>query len=176
MSAEVVNEVASQGVLGTLGVNWRLFVAQLINFLVVVFVLWRWAWKPLVKLLDDRSRRIEQSLADAKKIEEEMRRLNQTRANTLRDAEREAQAVITEARAVAAREREETIVRTRAEVDKTLRDAKEVIRAEKTTMLAEARAELADIVVAAAGKVLEEEIDDRRHRELAQRALDKMRV
>ncbi len=173
MPVEAINE-ASPGVLGTLGINWRLFIAQLINFVVVLLVLWRWAWKPLVKILDERSRRIEQSLAYAKEIEEEMRRLGEKRTAALRETEARAQAAIADARALAEIERQETLAHTRTEVEKTLREAKESIRTEKTRMLAEARAELADVVIAATGKVLEREIDEKSDRAFVQKVLEKI--
>src|SRR3990167_360095 len=69
MSAEVTQlaaEAAKTDVLGTLGINWKLFMAQLVNVGIVIFVLSKWVFKPLVKLMDDRVKKIDDGLAHAK--------------------------------------------------------------------------------------------------------------
>jgi hypothetical protein len=53
------------GLIGTLGLNRDLFFAQLFNFAVVFFVMWRWVYKPLVKAMDERSATIAKGLSDA---------------------------------------------------------------------------------------------------------------
>ncbi|MBL8031980.1 MAG: hypothetical protein JNK33_06710, partial [Candidatus Doudnabacteria bacterium] len=51
--------------LGSLGLNAKLFIAQLVNFSIIFFVLWRWVFKPITRHLQERTTRIEQSLQDA---------------------------------------------------------------------------------------------------------------
>lgn len=169
MSAEVTTE--SVGVLGTLGVNWKLLLAQLVNFSIVLLVLWRWVWRPVVKMLDLRSQRIEQSLKDAARIEEETKALAAKRVEVMREAERGAQAIITEATQAAEVARQEATTQAHAEVEKILRDGKAKIATEKVRMVSDAKAELADLVVRATGKVLEESLDEKHHRVLAERVL-----
>ena len=64
--------VEATGGLGSLGLNVKIFIAQLINFAIVVLVLWKWVYNPIVALLEKRQTTIEKSLKEAKEIEEKM--------------------------------------------------------------------------------------------------------
>src|SRR5262245_53133970 len=69
-SQEAGKEESEGGVLGMLGINWKLFIAQLINFGIVLFVLWKWVFKPVSSGLEARTTRIEKSLQDATQLEQ----------------------------------------------------------------------------------------------------------
>jgi F-type H+-transporting ATPase subunit b len=170
--AEAAHEAAPEGVLGTLGINWKLFIAQLANFAIVLFVLWKWAWKPILKVLDDRSRRIEQSVNDAKRIEEEMKLLDKRRNDGLRAAEQSAQTIITEANASAKATREQLLAESKKEAAQVLAIGKTQLEAEKNRMVHEAKTEIADLVVEASEKVLAESMNDKRHRALVEKVLE----
>lgn len=180
-ASEVVNEVvtkavaeSSGGPLGALGINLKLFIAQLVNFAIVLFVLWRWAWKPILKVLDDRSKRVERSIEDAKRIEEEMKALDKKRNDFLREAEGKAQTVVQEAERAAAAHRVVEAEKTKAEIAKLLERGKTELAHEKEQMVRAARAELADVIVAATEKVLTEKLDAKRDHELVKKILEKV--
>lgn len=167
-------EVASSGVLGTLGINWKLFISQLINMGIVFFIVARWVWKPVMKVLDERAKKVEQSVKDADAISTERRNIEMQRGVLLKEAEAKAQTVITEAMERAEVLKQETTTKARTEVEKILRDGKEVLRAEKAAMLRDAKAELGNLVIQATGKVLEESVDDKRHRAMVEKVLADM--
>ena len=171
---ETANEAVSTGVLGTLGINWKLFISQLINMGIVFFIFAKWVWKPVMKILDERSKKLVQSLKDAAAVAAEKQAIETQRAVLLREAEAKAQVVIKEAMEQAESLKQETTAKARGEVEKILRDGKEVLHSEKATMLQEAKAELANLVVEATGKVLEESMDDKRHRVMVEKVLADM--
>lgn len=175
--SEAVAEVASEptgGPLGTLGINLKLFIAQLVNFAIVLFVLWKWAWKPILKVLDERAKRVERSIEDAKRIEEEMKALDKKRNELLREAEQGAQAIIAEAGRVATAQRAAEMEKTKSEVSKLLARGKIELVQEKEQMVRAARAELSELVVAAAEKVLVEKLDAKRDEELVKKVLEQV--
>lgn len=157
--------------IGTLGLNWKLFLAQLVNFSVVVFVLWKWAYKPLVKLMDERSAKIEKSLEDARRIEREMKAMEETRAATLLQTKKEAQKILADTQSAAERERVALVAKTKEETEKILANAKLTIAREKEQMFTEAKAHLGELVVTAAEKILREKIDTKKDKELVEAAI-----
>lgn len=174
---EAVTEVAAQetgGPLGTLGINLKFFIAQLVNFAIVLLVLWKWAWKPIMKVLDERSKLIEQSVRDAKCIEDEMKSLDKKQNELMRAAEQRAQAVIVDAERAAAAHQTREAEKTKAEISKLLERGKIEFAAEKEQMMRAARRELASVVVAATEKILVEKLDAEQDQELIKKVLEKI--
>src|SRR5574340_228833 len=68
---EAASEASNQGLAGTLGINWKLFIAQLVNFGIILAVLWKWVFIPVAKNLAARTEKIEKSLNDADRIARE---------------------------------------------------------------------------------------------------------
>ncbi|KKS92777.1 MAG: ATP synthase subunit b [Parcubacteria group bacterium GW2011_GWE2_43_12] len=91
-----------------LGIDWKLLIAQAVNFLIVLAVLYRFLYKPLLKFLDERKRRIESSLTEAKRIESELKNLEQKRIESDREARRQAQEIIVAAEKEEAKQRFES--------------------------------------------------------------------
>jgi F-type H+-transporting ATPase subunit b len=86
----------------TFGWNAQLFVSQLISFLIVAFLLQKFAFKPILAMLDDRRKKIEESLSNAEKIKAELAQAESTRKQLISDASAQANKIIEEARAAAA--------------------------------------------------------------------------
>lgn len=169
---EVAKEVIEQAnFISTLGINGKLFVAQLVNFSVIAFVLWKWAWKPLAKLLDERSEKIAKSLEDAKRIEEELKKTHERREQILLEAKKEAKSIMETATKNVDALRAEMTAKARSETEKIVADAKLAIAHEKEQMLTEVKAHVADLVVLVSEKVLQEKIDSKKDKELVEAAV-----
>src|SRR3989338_9915830 len=82
------------GVAATLGLNGKLFLAQLINFGLLVLILWRLLYKPLVSFMETRAKRIVEGLDNAKRYDEKLKELESERQNVLVKADREAQKIL----------------------------------------------------------------------------------
>lgn len=172
---QVAKEVVEQAnFISTLGINGKLFVAQLVNFSVIAFVLWKWAWKPLVKLLDERSEKIAKSLEDAKRIEEELKKTHERREQILLEAKKEAKSIMETATKNADALRAEMTAKARSETEKIVADAKLAIAHEKEQMLQEVKGYVADLVVLTAEKVLREKIDSKKDKELVEATIKQL--
>ena len=147
-----------------LGINGWNFAVQLIAFLVFIYLLWRFAVGPIVKVLDSRQDKISESLMAAERMQQELRESAAKNEEVMARARREAQELLSSARAnaeqIVARANEQAA----ASADEFLNRAQETLRQETAQARQELRQEVADLAVNAAGKILRKEIsaDDQR--------------
>jgi F-type H+-transporting ATPase subunit b len=160
--------------IATLGIDWKIFIAQLINFLVVMLVLWKFAYKPIVKMLDQRSEKIEKGMKDAKDVEERLAKLEEERADVIKLAKAEAKKIADEARADAEERKAEMVEKAKREVERVVVNGKAQLKTEKETMMREARKEIVEIAVTASRKILEKAIDEKKAQSLAEEVVRKM--
>ena len=83
--------------IGTLGLNWKLFLAQLINFGIVILVLWKWVFKPVAGALETRRQKIEESVKKADEIEKRLKEFEASRDQEFRKARAAAEEIIQKA-------------------------------------------------------------------------------
>jgi len=95
-AAEAATHETETGLLGTFGLNWKLFLAQLINFSVIVFVLTKWVYRPLIKTMDARRLKIEEGVKNASLAEQKLGSAKETESKMLREARSQAQEIIYE--------------------------------------------------------------------------------
>ena len=174
--AEVANETAvrEQGVLGSLGINLKLFIAQLVNFAVVLLVLWKWAYKPIVKMMDEREKKIGQSVLNAEKIEKEMAQLEIRKNQVVLEAEKQAQAIISEAKELSEKIRQQQTEKTKVELEKLVVKGKESLETEKVRIVKDAKNEIADLVVLACEKVMGEKMNDKNDKALVEKIINQV--
>lgn len=153
----------------TINLFWVLVSA--INFLVLLFIVWTFAFKPLTKTLDDRQAAIEQGLKDAEQARRDRESAESERVATLAEARRESNDILARAQKVAQESRDADIAATRDELERMRVRAAAEIEAEKTRAIGELRGEVADLALAAAGRVVGETMTDDRQRRLVQEFL-----
>ena len=173
-AAEAVEGVSDAGVIGTLGINAKLFVAQLINFSIVLFVLWKWVFGPVVGALEKRQERVEKSLREAKAIEEKVEQFEADHEGRMQKSRHEAEVVIQKAMEAASQVRAETVEESKKEAERILLNARETIEAEKTNAIAEVRKEVAELTIAATQKVIEVKLDSSKDKDLVESILGKL--
>ena len=176
--AEVVREAAgaveATGGLGALGINLKIFLAQLVNFLVVIFVLWKWAYHPIVKMLESRTEKIEKGMKAAQAAETRLAEFEAKKSAMLKEAKQEAARIQEEARAAAEEQKDRLIVRAKEQVSEVIAKGKEQLKAEKEAMIREAREDLVHLVIEGARKILEDGVDAKTSVSVAEKALAKM--
>lgn len=160
--------------LGTLGIDANIFIAQLVNFLIVLLVLWKFAYKPLLKMLDARSERIEKSLKDAAHVEARVAALEDERKQVINEARAEATKVMDLARIDAEAMKTDMVEKAKREVERVVVHGKAQLKGEQEAMMREARKELIDIAVSAAKKILTEGVDEKKATSLAEEVVRKM--
>jgi F-type H+-transporting ATPase subunit b len=149
-----------------LGISGLALLAQIINFVIILYLLNRLAVGPITRILAERRARIEQGIKDAEQARADRADAEQQRAATLNEARREANDIINRAQKVAQETRDADIAATREELERLRVRATEEIEAEKARALADLRSEVADLALAAAGKLVRETMTDDRQRRL----------
>jgi F-type H+-transporting ATPase subunit b len=159
-------------ILGTLGINARDFIWQTINFIVLIALLSYFLYRPIVNMLDERARRIQESLDAAERARADVAQADREREELLASTRREIQEMMTTAQQVA--ERIQTDARTTAqqEAQRIVETARQEAEAERAQAMAELRREVASLAVLAAERVINRSLDDQAHRQLVEQFLD----
>src|SRR3989344_4428923 len=157
--------------LSKLGIDWRLLIAQLINFLILLFVLRRFAYKPLLKLLDERRQKIADGLANAQKAKSNLEEDGKERPEFIPTAKKGASEIISLAEAAAQKNREETLKEAKTGVEKIIAEARKQIESEKNKMIGEIKSEITELVILAAEKTASIKLDDKKDKELIEKII-----
>jgi len=151
--------------MGELGIDWHALLVQTISFSIVFFVLWKFAYGPIFKMLQARREKIEESLVNAERIKAELAKTEADRRKILADAGDRAEQLIDEARAAAARVRTEETQKAVATAEQIVAKAREAAVQDRTRMMDELKREVGRLVVqttaTVTGKILTPE-DQRR--------------
>jgi F-type H+-transporting ATPase subunit b len=163
--AEADNGGQVQQIASTFGVDWPHLIAQIISFSIVCVLLQRFAYKPVLRILEERRKKIAQGLEDAKKSAASLADAENQRREILRQAEQQAAQLIEEARAAAGRVKESETQKAIAASQEIIVKAHEAAEQDHTRMLEELKREVGRLVVktttAVTGKILTPE-DQRR--------------
>lgn len=157
--------------LANLGIDWRLFVAQGVNFLVLLFVLRRYAYRPMLEFLEKRSQRIEQGLKDAEAAQVKLAEMEASEKKILASARDEARVIINTAEASAKQRDALRLMETEAKVKHSLDEAMVKIEEEKKKMLLEVRQEISAVALLAVEKILKEKVDAEKDAQLIAKML-----
>jgi F-type H+-transporting ATPase subunit b len=150
----------------TFQVNLFQVVIAAANFVVFLVLLYVFALKPVARMLEDRRSRIEQGLKDAEQARTDRENAEAERVASLAEARKEANDILSRAQKVAQESRETDIAATKQELERLRERAAEEIEAEKQRAITELRGEVADLALAAAGRVVGESMNDERQRRL----------
>ena len=151
---------------GLLSANIGLAVWLIIAFLLLLFLLGKFAWGPITSALDERESTIEESMTRAERALAEAKQLQADNESARREAERHAQQILSDARAEADRQREAAKADLREELSGERERAAAEIERQKQQALGELRSEVATLAVAAAEKILRTKIDAEEQRGL----------
>ena len=149
-----------------LSIEPGLIIWTIVTFVALLVVLRAVAWKPLLKMLDEREGRIQDALAQADRAQEEAQKALEENRSAMAKAQAEVQQSIAEGREAAQRVADEVRQRGEAEASQLLEQAQRTIRQEKEQAIQELRNRVADLAILAAGKVLDENVDDARNRKI----------
>lgn len=157
-------EAGEEGAGFQINLFWVLM--QALSFLLFLTIIYLVAFRRIGATLEDRRARIEQGLRDAEQARRDREQAEQERLAALAEARREANEILARAQRVAQETREADIAATREELTKMREQAAAEIAAQQQKAIEELRAEVADLALAAAGKVVRESMTDDRQRRL----------
>lgn len=149
-------------------------IAQIINFLILVAILAKVAYKPITEALAAREAKIAGDIAAAEKARAEMEAMKAQYQQQLAAARTEAQAIVEKARKLAEQTKEDIIQEARTENARLLAAAQDEIRRERELALAQLRTEVVTLSIAAAGKVISRNMDEATNARLVQEFVDQI--
>lgn len=165
-----MNELVSK-----LGIDWKLLLAQIVNFAVLFWLLKRFAFGPLGSFLRERSKKIEKGLKDADFVSAQRKNLKTLKAKMMAEGQKEVQTMMAEARVRSQAEADAMFEKAKLRKDDLVSEARRQIQEEKEHALKEAKQELGRLVLFATEKVLREKVDKVKDREIVDKALKDLR-
>lgn len=157
------------------GIDAKLLLAQIINFSVVLIILRKFAYKPILKILHDRKAAIEQGIKMRSQAEKNLRESDEVRNRTLQKANVDALAIVTQAEQLGKTRQDEMVKETDKKVEGIITDARRIIDREKSKMNSEVTRDAQDLIRLSIEKVLGKLPSKDRDTVLIQEALKELR-
>jgi F-type H+-transporting ATPase subunit b len=154
-----------------IGINLPLLITFVINFIILFGLLSLVAYKPVLKMLQERQAKIRESMEQAEKIRQDTARSEEEIRAHLETARKEGQNVIAQAVQIGEKLKEEAKEAARQEAETLITRAQSEIQRERDKSIEELRAEFADIAILAAEKVINETLDKKKHRKIIDEVL-----
>ena len=155
----------------TFHIDGKLIIAQLVNFSIVLFVLYKFAYGPVLKMMDDRTEKIDKGLKDSEEAHKKLAEIVEKEKEVLASARKAAQEIVSKAEALAVKNKDEIVLEAKVQAEKILADSAKKIDQEKELMFAEIKSQVAELVVAATSKIVDIKIDGEKDRELINKSL-----
>jgi F-type H+-transporting ATPase subunit b len=152
--------------LDKLGINLGYLVSQIVNFTLLAVLLYFVAYKPILRMLDERSDRIKKGLEDAEAASRRAAEIEQGFEQRMAEARKDGQEIIAQATQRSERQRHEILDEARAQARAEIEKAKEEIARERESAMAELRQQVADLSLTISEKVIGETLDEKRQRKL----------
>jgi len=154
-----------------LGINLPVFISQIISFLILFGLLSFVAYKPLLKMLDERSKRIKESLEQAETVKEQSLHAEEEVKKQLQAASQQGQEIMAQATKTSDEIRAQAQGLAKKDAEALIERARQAIKSERDSAIEELRQEFADLTIMAASKVIGESLDKESHRELIDKVI-----
>ncbi|MBK9710697.1 MAG: F0F1 ATP synthase subunit B [Kouleothrix sp.] len=141
-----------------LGINVGLLIAQLFNVILLVWLLTTFLYRPVLNMLNERTRRVQESLKEAEQVKEQLARANQDYDAKLGQARQEAAAILTQAQERAKLQETEILAQARQDAERIRAEAREQAVQERDRLLRDLKGQMAELVTITASRVLGEEL------------------
>jgi len=168
------SEPAEAGPVNLLEPKAGLMVWTLVIFLLLLFVLMKFAYKPLFAAVQAREQALEDAIEGAKRDRAEAAALLEQHRAQIETGRAEAQKLIADGRAIAEKMRADTLVQTKAQQEDMIEQARRVIAGEQLAAIAELRREAVDLAIAGASRVIEQNLDSANNRRIVDKFLSSL--
>jgi len=159
---------------GLLSVNGGLAFWMVVTFILLLFILKRFAWKPILSALDEREKSIRDSLELAEKTKEESKQLLEENKAHLQKADEEARKIVNQSREFAEKMKSQIIEESKIQAQKLIADASNEIDRKKQEAFNELKNQVAEISIIAAEKILKQNIDNEKNKVIVNNYLDEI--
>jgi len=157
--------------IGSLGINVSTLIAQVVNVAILFGLLYLVAYKPIMRMLDERSRKIKESMDNTEHIKQQAERAEEEASKRIEEAAKEGQEAIARAMRTGDEVRQEAQQKAKSEGEALITRVKSEIQRERDEAIEQLRGEFADITIQAAGKVIDRTLDKKAHRDIIDKVL-----
>jgi F-type H+-transporting ATPase subunit b len=158
--------------LSELGINLPSLLAQLVNFALLLGLLYLVAYKPIMKKLDERSNKIKESMEQTEQIKKQAEQAEEGFKARVEEASQQGQLIIDRATRTSEEIRQKARREASEEAEALLARARAEIRRERDEVIDELRREYADLTIMAAEKIIERSLDKKAHRQIIDKVLE----
>lgn len=159
-----------------LDINIWNFIWSAVNLILLFILLKIFLFKPIGKIMDERTRAIQDDIDSAKKSKEEAEALKKEYADSISEAKEKAQEIIMKAHEDAESEKTAILKKSQEEADQLIIDASKSIENERKRVISQAQTQIADLAIEAASKIIGENLDDEKNRRLVDKFLSEEEV
>jgi F-type H+-transporting ATPase subunit b len=149
-----------------LGLNVSELIWQIVAFGLLIFVLQRFLYRPVLRMLDERRSRIDQSMRDAQTAAEKAAAAQAEFERRINDSKKEAQVILAKANETSAKLKEELLVEAREQARELVDKAKEEIEAERARTMSQLEKQIADLAITVSQRVIGESLNEETQRRL----------
>lgn len=162
-------------ILDEFGINGWLLAAQVVNFLILLFILKRFFYKPLLKVLDERKQKIAQSLKNADEIEKTLAKTEEDREKRLDKATEEAKQIITDATSSATQIIEEAHTKASLDIEEMIKKGQAALEVEREKLHQQIKSELSEIVGIALEKITDKALTAKEQKILIEKTVKEIK-
>jgi F-type H+-transporting ATPase subunit b len=146
-----------------LGINWGLLIAQIFNVVLLVWLLGQFLYKPILNMLSERTRRVQESLKEADQVKQQLANARRDYDAELAKARKEGAALVAQAQERAKAQEAEILAQARREAERLRDEARIQAGQERDQLLREAKGQIAELVTLTASRVLGAELQAKGH-------------
>ncbi len=157
-----------------LGLDIRILLAQFINFFILVFILWRFAYRPIFKILEERRKKIEKGMADAQEATDRLQKSTQESKEIIAESRRNASGIIEEAQKKAETRYQEIVNKAQDDIKKQSAQETEKIKREKLALISEVKTEVSQLLVLSLEKFLRERMDSEKDKKVIEKIIKEL--
>lgn len=157
-----------------LGIDLKLLIAQIVNFLIVMFLLWKFAYNPILDMLNERKDKITKGLADAEASAKSLAKAETEAEKIQEKAYADANDILKNAKAAATAEGTEIVKKASEQADRIMKTAKEEAMSAKDKVMKDAKKEISDVVVIALDRIVGQELTEEQKSKLTTRAISEL--
>lgn len=157
--------------ISALGLDLRILLAQLINFAILILVLWRFAYKPVFAILEERRSKLIKGVKDSEAAEKRLAEADEKKKEIIAISRQEANEIIEQSKKKAELRYQEIIAKSKLDLEQIVEDEKAKIVIEKNNAILEIKKETAQIISLALSKILSEKVDSKKDSELISKVI-----
>lgn len=157
-----------------LGIDPKLLLGQIVNFLILLVLLRLFLYGPMVKMLEERRSKVNKSMKDAKDIEDKLALTDKKTQEIMNNSHKEASRIISETQKIATQEKKEIIETAKLQSEKIIKSAQEEANKAKDNIISDAKREISDIIVLALDKIVGKGLDESQKQKLTTEAVKEL--